>query len=789
LAVSERKTAMKKIVTRCVALAAILGIGLALIWLGFSATTPRGASSESTQSINARERMAALHRGILSPQASGLAKYFRGGNRPDARADSVHRASRPFSGPVNEPWRFHPGAVANPVPVKLPAGTVMARGLPAHPSRVVARVTPGTSRAVLETALDGVGAALVSGPNAGGWATVNLPPSENSELDGEATLLMGMKTLQTTGVLEAVEPDYLVTTSATPGDSAFTQGMLWGLRNTGQNGGTAGIDLGAVAAWDKTTGSSDVIVAVIDTGIRYTHQDLTGQMWINPGEVPGNGVDDDGDGYIDNVHGIDAVNGDGDPMDDNNHGTHCAGTIGARANNGHPHVGVAWEVRLMACKFLSADGWGYVSGAIECIDFAVANGAKVLSNSWGGGGFSQSLYDAIARARDAGVIFVAAAGNSGADTDSSPSYPSAYDLENIIAVAAIDRRGKLASWSNYGATTVDVGAPGVDIYSCTASSDSSYANYSGTSMATPHVAGVLALLRAHDGTMSASELKAKILNTSLLLDDLRDRTVCGGLAHAANALDGGDDGELEIVLTVSENPLRGGRTAAVMAAVSDVTPVTGATVTGDVDGVSLDFADDGIAPDATAGDGVYTAPFEVTDDSSVDSVTISATAEAADKEPASASLSVAVIHTPANDNFAETAGLTGRKVNLSGFTNRGATAEENEPRHYWFKPRASVWFTWRAPRSGRADIWLRGSNFDTVLAVYRGSTLDRLRRVARDDDSGGKLTSRVQFNVRRGRVYHFAVDGWGGAEGDIDGRLVVRKRKPFSRSRKWWQWH
>ena len=684
---------------------------------------------------------------------------------------------------------MHPGAVANSAPVALPAGTVLARGLPAHPSRVVARVTPGTSRAVLESVLDEVGAALISGPNAGGWATVNLPPSDNSELDGEGVLLAGMKTLASSGVVEAVEPDFLVTTTASPTDSAFTDGLLWGLRNTGQNGGTAGIDLGAVAAWDTTTGSSNVIVAVIDTGIRYTHQDLAGQMWLNPGEVPGNRVDDDGDGYIDNVHGIDAVNGDGDPMDDNNHGTHCAGTIGARANNGHPHVGVAWEVRLMACKFLSADGWGYLSGAIECIDFAVDNGAKVLSNSWGGGGFSQSLYDTIERARDAGVIFVAAAGNSGADTDSSPSYPSAYDLDNIIAVAAIDRRGKLASWSNYGRSTVDVGAPGVDIYSCTASSDSSYAGYSGTSMATPHVAGVLALLRAHDGTMSASELKAKILNTSLLLDDLRDRTVSGGLAHAGNALDGSDDGELELTLTVSENPLRGGRTAAVFAAVSDVTPVTGATVTGNVDGDSLAFADDGNAPDATAGDGVYSAAFEVTDDSSVDSVNISASAEASDKDPASASLSVPVIHTPANDNFAEAAGLTGRKVSLSGFTNRGATAEANEPRHYWLKPEASVWFTWRAPRSGRADIWLKGSNFDTVLAVYRGSTLDRLRRVARDDDGGGKLTSRCRFNVRRGRVYHFAVDGWGGAEGDINGRLVVRKRKPFSRrDRKWWEW-
>ena len=162
-------------------------------------------------------------------------------------------------------------------------------------------------------------------------------------------------------------------------------------------------------AWDVTTGSTDVLVAVIDTGIRYTHQELRNQMWVNPDEIADNGIDDDGDGYVDNVHGIDVINNDGDPMDDHGHGTHCAGTIGASANDGYAHVGVAWNVRLMGCKFLSAQGSGYTSGAVECIDFAVAKGAKVLSNSWGGGGFSQSLYDAIKRAQDAGVLFIAGA--------------------------------------------------------------------------------------------------------------------------------------------------------------------------------------------------------------------------------------------------------------------------------------------------------------------------------------------------------------------------------------------
>ncbi len=656
----------------------------------------------------------------------------------------------------------------------------------------MARVNAGTSPAELRAALDAVGAELAGEPNAQGWVAINLPPAEGERaaLDGEMQLMTGLKLLQGTGAFDSAEPDYVLTRAGEPTDDGYANGWLWGLRNTGQNGGRSGIDIGAAKAWDTTTGSTDVLVAVIDTGIRYSHQDLRSQMWANPGEIAGNGIDDDGDGYVDNVYGIDVINGDGDPMDDHGHGTHCAGTIGASANDGYAHVGVAWEVRLMACKFLSAQGSGYTSGAVECIDFAVAKGAKILSNSWGGGGFSQSLYDSIERAENAGVLFVAAAGNSGLDTDRSPQYPSAYDHDNIIAVAAIDRTGGLASWSNYGATTVDLGAPGVDIFSTVADSDSSYAYYSGTSMATPHVAGVLALMLANDRSLSVTQAKTQLLNTSVFLDSLRGRSVSSGLANAGNAVDGGDDGSLELTLAVSEDPLRGGRTAAVYATVTDVTPVTNATVTGSAGNDALAFADDGVAPDITAGDGVYSAAFEVTDDAAVTEWVITANASAPDKNPASASLTVAVLHTPANDDFDDSAGLSGRRASLSGFKNIGATAEAGEPRHYWLKAQKSVWFTWTAPRSGRGDITLRGSDFDTVMAVYRGGGLSSLRRVARDDDSGGRLTSRVRFNVRRGQTYHIAVDGWRGAEGNIEGRLVVKKRKPFQRGRKgrWWDW-
>jgi len=271
-----------------------------------------------------------------------------------------------------------------------------------------------------------------------------------TDVDGyRQALIERIAAMRASGLFEYVEPDYLLSTRLTPTDPAFIDGTLWGLRNLGQAGGRAGADIDAVRAWDITTGSSSVIVAVIDTGVRYTHQDLASQMWINPGEIPGDGIDDDNNGYVDDVYGINAINDDGDPMDDNDHGSHVAGTIGAAANGGGPHVGVAWTVQIMACKFLSAQGFGSTSDAIQCIDYAVNMGAKILNNSWGGGGFSSALLDAINRALQAEVLFVAAAGNDGTDNDQGPHYPSNYPLENIISVAALDRSDNLASFSNF----------------------------------------------------------------------------------------------------------------------------------------------------------------------------------------------------------------------------------------------------------------------------------------------------------------------------------------------------
>ncbi|MGD0551150.1 MAG: S8 family serine peptidase [Sedimentisphaerales bacterium] len=329
-----------------------------------------------------------------------------------------------------------------------------------------------------------------------------------------------------------VEPNYRVRALGVPNDTYFTR--LWAMRNTGQTGGIANADIDAVSAWDITTGSDDVVVAVIDTGIDYRHPDIAANIWTNPDEIAGNGRDDDHNGYIDDVHGYNFVDGDGNVIDKNGHGTHCSGTIAGSGNNDVGVTGVNWRCKLMACRFLDETGSGSVADAIEAINYAVANGANILSNSWGGGEYSAALAAAITNAKNNGVLFVAAAGNDSADCDSSAHYPSGYNISNVIAVAATDCNDELAWFSNYGRNSVHLGAPGVSILSTVLGNG--YAYYSGTSMATPHVAGVAALLLAYNPSMSLSELKTRLIWTGDLVDSLADKTITGRRLNAYNAL-------------------------------------------------------------------------------------------------------------------------------------------------------------------------------------------------------------------------------------------------------------
>ncbi len=337
--------------------------------------------------------------------------------------------------------------------------------------------------------------------------------------------------------IEYVEPDYQVSIAQTPDDPRFDE--LWGLNNDGQTGGTADADIDAVEAWDISTGSRDVVVGVIDTGIDYSHSDLASNMWVNSSEVPGDGIDNDGNGFVDDVHGINAITNSGDPMDDEGHGTHVSGTIGASGNNATGVVGVNHEVSLVGCKFLDAAGNGSTSDAIKCIDYMVGLknagvNLRVLNNSWGGGGYSQALADAIASSEAADLLFVAAAGNDTIDNDVNPHYPSNYENASVLSVASTDQTDNISWFSHYGLTSVDMGAPGSAILSTTPGE--SYASYSGTSMATPHVAGAAALVLSINPELNTQELKELLMSSGDANAALQGVTVAGTRLNVNQAL-------------------------------------------------------------------------------------------------------------------------------------------------------------------------------------------------------------------------------------------------------------
>jgi subtilisin family serine protease len=316
---------------------------------------------------------------------------------------------------------------------------------------------------------------------------------------------------QTPGIRYA-QPNYVKKILRTPNDPRFSE--LWGMHNTGQTtGGTPNVDIDAPEAWEKSVGGDAVIVAVIDTGIDYNHEDLAASMWRNPGEIAGNEIDDDGNGYVDDVYGINAITGSGDPLDDHNHGTHVAGTIGAAGNNGVGIAGVCWNVKLMALKFIGSDGTGNTEDAIRCIEYAVTHGARVLNNSWGGGPYEQPLKDAIDSAGAAGVLFIAAAGNDYSNNnDDSPQYPASYASDNLISVLSVTAHGEMSVFSNFGETSVDLAAPGSGILSC--KRGGGYVSFNGTSMATPHVSGACALLWSINSGYTYQQIKDVLISTS-----------------------------------------------------------------------------------------------------------------------------------------------------------------------------------------------------------------------------------------------------------------------------------
>jgi len=361
------------------------------------------------------------------------------------------------------------------------------------------------------------------------------------------------------------QPDHRVSLQLEPDDPQYPG--LYGLNNFGQMPFEIDdADIDAPEAWNVTTGSHSTIVAVIDTGVDYNHPDLAANIWTNEGEIAGNRIDDDGNGFVDDLHGYDFANRDGNPMDDHFHGTHVAGTIGAVGNNGIGVVGVNWDVQIMAVKFLDENGGGFESDAIAALNYAVANGASISNNSWGGLGFSAAFQAALQNAANQGHIFVAAAGNDGWNNDLDPFYPAGYNVSNVVSVAATDYTDQLAWFSNYGKQSVDLAAPGVDILSTFpttmtgAMSESgfstNYESISGTSMATPHVAGVMALVKSIHPEWTHQQIINKVLNSVDFIEGA-SLTATGGRLNAAAAVDAPDSNGPRIVSTDPSNVAAG----------------------------------------------------------------------------------------------------------------------------------------------------------------------------------------------------------------------------------------
>ena len=576
------------------------------------------------------------------------------------------------------------------------------------------------------------------------------------------------------------EPDYLVFPCLAPNDPAYTQGKMWGLHNPGTAAGTkADADIDAPEAWDIRSDASSIVVAVTDTGIQYNHEDLAPNMWVHP---------------TNGSYGFDAYDNDNDPMDVGGHGTHCAGTIGGRGNNGVGLTGVAWQVKLMGVRFLGPNG-GSTSDSIRVVNYARQNGAKVISASWGGGGYSQSLYDALKACADAGIVFVAAAGNSSANNDATPHYPSSYNLSNIVSVASTTSADALSSFSCYGKNSVDIAAPGSGIWSSYIGSNNQYTFLNGTSMATPHVSGALALAMAQFPSESLTVLIRRLYSSVDKITALTNKCSTGGRLNVAKLLGGTSpppgldifanaqrfEGYSGVWYGNNEGVARDPNEIIIPAPTPGTKGFWFAFRTPHSGLVSLDFTSD-----------VPLYSVAIYEGSELQSLKTLQTSDpyagynrklTFTSKPDTeyrvllvsnyAQLQLFLLQyslTPPNDMFADATLVSGDLFSVNG-NNRSATAElfESKKSHARSGQGKSVWWRWTAPVDMNVTFNTRGSAFDTALAVYTGSDANSLVEVASNDDrSALDWTSQVLFPAIAGTTYHIAVDSFrADAAGDI----------------------
>ncbi|MCH8474307.1 MAG: S8 family serine peptidase [Opitutales bacterium] len=646
---------------------------------------------------------------------------------------------------------------------------------------VLVRRDPGLSHEALLARAEAAGFPLQRKMRAEGVYRLTIPADDVEDLPDALAMLGGWQ--DALAYAEADPIVFLQDDPVEPDDPAYLDGLLWGLKNTGQSGGTAGKDINAVEGWGIRTDTGNVGIGGVDSGVQFDHEDLAANMWVNP----------DSEAPVSQTYGYDAISGGVQaPFDENRHGTHVAGTIGAVGDNDQGVVGVAWETQMMALKFVGAGSGGTISDAVDAIDFGIDNGATVLNNSWGGGSFSQTLFDAVERANQADVVFLAAAGNNGAE---SAIYPAGYPLPNVVAVASYDRNGQRSNFSNFSASSVHIAAPGDGIYSTSVdpndlSKKNVYENLSGTSMATPQVAGIVGLMRAQ----FPAEGSIQIINRLLAEADpsiMGSQVITGGADLGAsltgdpagpmnddfaNARDLGSRsittlGNITLATAEPGEPSHGGVTADqsvwftwqssfdrdidVMIRFADFAPVVAVytgTGLGDLTEVASATSDPtGDADAALTFAGVNGQQYFIAVDT-------------ADGEEGSFRLTVE--STPENDRFENAAVWTGTG-SVFQTNNFGANKALGEGRHGGLFGGASLWYQYTPTMDGRLSVRNgNGSPVDLGISIYEGDTLVDLVELDGVRSTQSQRQRAFGF-LEAGETYYIAVDTPGGVENNF----------------------
>ncbi|MBK1876989.1 S8 family serine peptidase [Pelagicoccus mobilis] len=597
-------------------------------------------------------------------------------------------------------------------------------------------------------------------------------------------------------MIRYVEPDFLVrTTSRKPNDPRFTDQT--NLHFEYANGDSSR-DIDAPEAWAITSGSPNVTIAIIDSGIRSTHEDLKDNLWVNPNEKS-NGSDDDRNGIADDLYGFNAIKGNGDVSDDNGHGTHVSGIAAASGNNSKGITGVTWNAQIMALKFLDASGYGTNSNAIEAINYAIAQKADIINNSWGGSEQSQAVFETLKRASNQGILIVTAAGNNGANLDETPTYPASFNIANQVVVVASNDIDKLSSYSNYSANATHLAAPGRAL-STYHPSDSSYSDLEGTSMAAPHVSGALALIKATFPGQTATKNILRLLDSTDQFPALTGKCLSSGRLNLHRALSGQTNtpanDSFENAIEFLSN---GGRKAGTTSNASKQTgeplaanPNAGKTVwyswrSDSAGSAQLRVSPTGFAPAVTVFEGTTLQGLE-----RVSSATSFLAGEATklswQYQPGetyyiqvdtnssnTGPFTIELFKTPDNDDFENPTTIIGESFTQAG-SNIAATLEADEQRTHISAAGSTVWYEWTAPRNGDDSLRIARTSERLFLRVYEGDSLTNLTEVASAFEDGSQ--SNQVLSVAADTTYRILVDSLSenGTEFFIEGAYLTEPK-------------